>query len=62
MTKIPKEFLVNEDTIEEDFPPGPLAEHLNLVKKKDDVVSAPASSDFPPDGCGIGIGSSYRDM
>lgn len=58
MIEIPKEFLVNEDTIEEDFPPGPLAEHLNLVKKKDDTVS----DDFPPDGCGIGIGSSYKDI
>ena len=59
---MPKEFLVNEATIEEDFPPGPLAEHLNLVKKKDNTVSATVSDDFPPDGCGIGIGSSYRDM
>lgn len=60
MTEIPKEFLVNEDTIKEDFPL--LAEHLKSVKKKDEVVSTPVSSDFPPDGCGIGIGSSYRDL
>lgn len=62
MTEIPKEFPVNEDTIEEDFPPGPLAEHLNLVKKKNATVDTSTGSDFPPDGCGIGIGSSYRDM
>lgn len=48
MTEIPKEFLVNEDTIKEDFPL--LAEHFKLVKEKDEVVSAPVSSDFPPDG------------
>lgn len=62
MTEIPKEFLINEDIIEEDFPPGPLAEHLNLVKKKDATINTPVSNDFPPDGCGIGIGSSYRDL
>ena len=62
MTEIPKEFLVNEDIIEKDFPPGPLAEHLNLVKKEDVIVSIPADDDFPPDGCGIGVGSSYRDL
>lgn len=60
MPEIPKEFLVNEDTIKEDFPL--LAEHLKSVKKKDEVVSTTVSSDFPPDGCGIGIGSSYRDL
>lgn len=60
MTEIPKEFLVNEDTVEEDFPL--LVEHFKLVKKKDEVVSVPVSSDFPPDECGIGIGSSYRDL
>lgn len=62
MTEIPKEFLVNEDTIEKDFPPGPLAEHLNLVKKEDATVSIPADDGFPSDGCGIGVGSSYRDL
>lgn len=61
-TKIPKEFLVNDETIEKEFPPGPLAEHLNLVKKKDTLVSILADDDFPPDGCGIGVGSSYRDL
>lgn len=60
MTEIPKEFLVNEDTVEGDFPL--LAEHLKSIKKKDEVVSVPISNDFPPDGCGIGIGSSYRDL
>lgn len=62
MTEVPKEFLVNEDTIEKEFPPGPLAEHLNLVKKEDNLVSILADDVFPPDGCGIGIGSSYRDL
>ena len=60
-TKIPKEFLVNDETIEKEFPPGPLAEHLNLVKHFE-PIGIEASNDYPPDGCGIGIGSSYRDL
>lgn len=62
MTEIPEEFLGNNETIEKDFPPGPLAEHLGSTKKKAETVEYTIDDDFPPDGCGIGIGSSYRGL
>lgn len=71
-TEIPKEFLASKDKIPEDlndYMDGVLIDGkvYGMIRPVSSLVEKikeqhEACCDWPPDGCGIGIGSSYRDL
>lgn len=67
MTDIPKEFLLSNKDIENETWFDTTKDGYAFLKpcfslKKEPLeVSKTVEDDWPPDGCGIGIGSSYRE-
>lgn len=67
MTEIPEEFLLsNKDIENETWFDTTKDGHAFLkpcfsLKKEPLEASKIVEDDWPPDGCGIGIGSSYRE-
>jgi hypothetical protein len=66
MTEIPEEFLLsNKDIENETWLDTTKDGHAFLkpccLKQKPLEASKIVEDDWPPDGCGIGVGSSYRE-
>lgn len=66
MTEIPEEFLLSNKDIENETWLDTTKDGYAFLKPcclKKELLKTPRTveDDWPPDGCGIGIGSSYRE-